>query len=164
MKRVLVAVAAIALGAAAFLPTQALAEVGVNIVIGNAPPPVRYEVVPAPRRGYEWAPGYWNWSGRRHEWSQGHWEQSRPGYVYQRSEWRQDGDRWQLNRGGWTTVENRDTSHRREHWADREDGRGRHDGYRDRDHDGVPNRHDRDRDGDGVPNRYDRRPDNPYKY
>ena len=30
--------------------------------------------------------------------------------------------------------------------------------YRDRDRDGVSNRHDRDRDGDGVPNRRDRHP------
>jgi hypothetical protein len=37
-------------------------------------------------------------------------------------------------------------------------------GYRDRDHDGIPNRYDRDRDGDGVPNRYDRAPDNPRRY
>ena len=36
--------------------------------------------------------------------------------------------------------------------------------YRDRDHDGIPNRYDRDRDGDGVPNRYDRFPDNPRRY
>ena len=37
-------------------------------------------------------------------------------------------------------------------------------GYRDADHDGIPNRYDRhynprwDRDGDGIPNRHDRRP------
>ena len=36
-------------------------------------------------------------------------------------------------------------------------------GYRDRDHDGVPNRYDRDRDGDGVPNRFDDHPNNPYR-
>jgi hypothetical protein len=34
-------------------------------------------------------------------------------------------------------------------------------GDRDRDRDGVPNRHDHDRDNDGVPNRYDRTPNNP---
>ncbi len=34
-------------------------------------------------------------------------------------------------------------------------------GYRDRDHDGVPNRYDRDKDGDGVPNRFDNAPNNP---
>ena len=39
-----------------------------------------------------------------------------------------------------------------------------HQGYHDRDRDGVANRWDRDRDGDGVRNRYDRRPDNPRRY
>ncbi len=39
----------------------------------------------------------------------------------------------------------------RDHWRS----------FRDRDHDGVPNRFDRDRDGDGVPNRFDRQPNNP---
>src|SRR6185436_16489451 len=35
----------------------------------NVPPPaVRYEAVPAPRRGYIWAPGYWGWNGYRHVW------------------------------------------------------------------------------------------------
>lgn len=40
-------------------------------------------------------------------------------------------------------------------------GRPGHQGRRDRDRDGIPNRFDRDRDGDGVPNRLDRRPSNP---
>jgi len=138
MKRILCAVAAIVLSTAAFIPTQAVAEASVNIVIGNAPPPTRYEVVPAPRRGYVWAPGYWNWNGRRHVWISGHWERVRSGHYYQHPEWRHGNDGWHLNRGGWQ--------------------RG------DRDHDGVPNRVDRDRDGDGVPNRYDRNPNNPRRY
>jgi Ni/Co efflux regulator RcnB len=33
--------------------------------------------------------------------------------------------------------------------------------YRDRDHDGVPNRYDRDRDNDGIPNYRDVNPNNP---
>jgi hypothetical protein len=146
MKRIFGTAAAIILSTAAFIPAQAIAQVGVNIVIGNAPPPVRYEVVPAPRRGYEWAPGYWNWNGRRHVWSAGHWERVRTGYYYQRPEWQQGNDGWRLNRGGWQPGErgNRGAN-----------GRG------DRDHDGVPNRFDRDRDGDGVPNRLDNHPNNP---
>jgi hypothetical protein len=40
----------------------AAAEIYVNI----APPAPRYEVVPAPRHGYVWAPGYWDWRGNRH--------------------------------------------------------------------------------------------------
>jgi hypothetical protein len=41
---------------------------------------------------------------------------------------------------------------------------GRDGGYRDRDHDGVPNRMDRDRDGDGVRDRNDSAPNNPNRY
>jgi hypothetical protein len=162
MKRIFVAAAAIAIGTAAFIPTQAFAQVDFNIVIGNAPPPVRYEVVPAPRRGYEWAPGYWNWNGRHHQWSQGHWERARPGYAYQRPEWRQAGDGWRLNRGGWTHVESRGGHNYQGSRQDmeRHDGRGHRGGHGDRDRDGVPNRYDGDRDGDGVANRHDRRPDN----
>jgi hypothetical protein len=152
MKRILSVAAAIAIGTAVFVPAQAYAQVGFNIVISNAPPPVQYEVVPAPRRGYEWAPGYWNWNGRQHQWSQGHWERARPGYAYQRSEWRQDRDGWRLNRGGWTHVESRgrhESQGSRKH-MERDDDRGHRGGKVDRDR-------------DGVPNRYDRRPDNPHR-
>lgn len=41
---------------------------------------------------------------------------------------------------------------------------GMHQGERDRDRDGVPDRADRDRDGDGVANRQDRRPDDSRRY
>ena len=80
----------------------------------NAPPPVRYEAVPAPRRGYVWAPGYWEPRGHRHVWRAGHWVQNRPGYVYRQPAWVQHGNRWDYRASRW-----------------------------DRDGDGVPNRHDR---------------------
>lgn len=118
MKRLLCSVAAIAaISTAAFIPTQALAEVGFTVVVGNAPPPPRYEHVPNARRGYVWAPGYWNWNGNKHKWKKGHWERSRPGHHYQRSEWQQSDEGWRLNRGGWQRA--------------------------DRDGDGVPNRRDK---------------------
>ncbi|GAA4027261.1 YXWGXW repeat-containing protein [Actimicrobium antarcticum] len=147
-KRIILTATAILISTAALLPTTASAQVGVNVIIGNAPPPVRYEVVPQPRRGYEWAPGYWNWSGQRHVWSRGHWERSRPGYQYMRPEWRQDGERWRLERGGWQR-------------GNHGNGYGR--GRGDQDHDGIPNRYDRDRDGDGVRNRNDRNPGNSHR-
>lgn len=162
MKRILCTAAALIFGSAAFIPAQAMAQagpqVGVSIVIGNAPPPQRYETVPAQRRGHVWAPGYWNWNGHRHVWVAGHWERSRAGYQYQRPQWRQGRDGWHLNRGGW--------QRNAVHAGHRQDNDHRHDGYRsqgrnDRDRDGVADRVDRDRDGDGVANRHDRRPDNP---
>jgi hypothetical protein len=146
LNKILTVTAAVVLSTAAFFPVAAQAQVGVNLVIGNAPPPPRYEVVPAPRRGSEWIPGYWNWNGRRHVWVNGHWERVRSGYYYEPASWVQVDNGWRLQRGGWNQG-NRD--HR---------GRGGNGG--DRDRDGVPNRVDRDRDGDGVPNRADRAPDN----
>ncbi|AMO99341.1 hypothetical protein CAter10_1575 [Collimonas arenae] len=101
MKRILCAAALIAVSAAAFMPSQAMAQIGVNITIGTPPPPPRYEVVPPPRVGYVWAPGYWNWDGRRHVWAGGHWERARSGYLYDRPEWRQGPNGWELRRGGW---------------------------------------------------------------
>jgi hypothetical protein len=153
MKRLLFTVAAIAFSTAAFIPVQATAQVGVNIVIGNAPPPPRYEVVPSARRGHEWVPGYWNWNGRRHVWTAGHWERVRAGYIYQRPEWRQSNNGWQLNRGGWQRGERHDNRHF--------NGNRGNNGRGDRDHDGISNRMDRDRDGDGVSNRRDSNPNNP---
>ena len=85
----------------------------VNVQFG-APPPARYEAVPAPRRGYVWAPGYWEPRGHRHVWRAGHWVQSRPGYVYRQPVWSQHGNRWDYRASRW-----------------------------DRDGDGVPNRYDR---------------------
>jgi hypothetical protein len=139
MKRILITVAAAIIGTAAFAPVaQAQHSRTEVIVVQKAPPPLRREAVPAARRGHEWIPGYWNWTGRRYTWVKGHYEKVRRGYVYARPEWRQADNGWTMERGGWR--------------------RG------DRDHDGVPNRMDRDRDNDGVPNRADARPNNPNRY
>lgn len=137
LKRYLPLAVALVVSSAAYIPMQASAQ-SFSIVIGNAPPPVRYEFVPPPRRGYIWVPGYWNWNGRRHVWAEGHWERARRGYVYSAPRWEQRHDGWHLARG---------------HWR-----RG------DRDGDGVPNRADRDRDGDGVRNNRDSRPNDPRRY
>ena len=72
----------------------------VNVQFG-APPPARYEAVPAPRRGYVWAPGYWEPRGHRHVWRAGHWVQARPGYVYRQPVWVQHGNRWDYRSGRW---------------------------------------------------------------
>ena len=102
MKTVIVAASLfIAAAGAAFMPTSAQAQVNFNIVIGNPPPPPRYEVIPGPRAGYVWAPGYWNWDGRRHDWRAGHWERVRAGQVYSRPQWVQADNGWRLQEGGW---------------------------------------------------------------
>lgn len=101
MKRLLLGMLALTLSTTALLPMQAMAQVNVSISIGTAPPPLRYEAVPAPRQGYIWAPGYWDWNGHNHIWRDGHWEQARSGYVYSRPEWHEDHGKWKLNKGGW---------------------------------------------------------------
>lgn len=123
MKRFLCAAALIAVSAVTMLPTQAMAQVGVSIVIGSAPPPVRYERVPPPRHGYLWAPGYWNWAGNRHVWAPGHWERARPGYAYNRPQWHQGSHGWELRRGGWHRGNPPRRDHRYDHRGNRHDNR-----------------------------------------
>jgi len=130
MIRTLLASAVIAASIGGIAAPAAAAPYGVTIDV--APPAPRGEVVPAPRRGYTWVPGYWDWRGHRHVWVRGSWVRERPGYVYAQPQWVERNGRWVLRRGQW-----------------------------DRDRDGVPNRMDRDRDGDGIPNRRDSHPDNP---
>lgn len=108
-------IAAGTLGAVATpLPAVAETDFGVQFNFG-APPPVRYEAVQAPHRGYVEAPGHWQWNGRRYVWV----EHAR--WYPQPSRWDRDGDGIP-NRGDPTP-----------------NGRGPR---WDRDNDGVPNRYD----------------------
>jgi hypothetical protein len=97
-KSLLAAMCAASLGAVA-MPTLASADVGIYFNV--APPPVRYEVVPAPRHGYTWSSGYWNAKNQRHVWQAGHWEKDRAGYQLAQPTWTQHDNRWQLERGHW---------------------------------------------------------------
>jgi hypothetical protein len=83
------------LGASAYAP-DAAARTQISVGINVAPPAPRYEVVPPPRVGYAWAPGYWRWDpyARRHVWVVGRWMPARHGYVYRQP-------RWEHYRGGW---------------------------------------------------------------
>jgi len=104
IKPTIYAAAVIALSAAAFMPATSMAQVGVSVVIGNEPPPPRFESIPAPRHGYVWAPGYWNWDGHRHVWLNGHWEAEHRGQVWHRAEWVREGGGWRFAPGGWVSV------------------------------------------------------------
>lgn len=110
MKRSIAGTCIAVMLAAATLPAAASTEVFVNV----APPPLRYEVVPAPRVGYVWAPGYWDWRYGRYHWVAGRWQNHRPGYVYEPVRWVHRDGRYYRQAAGW----------------------------RDSDHDGVPNRYD----------------------
>jgi hypothetical protein len=101
------------IGGAAF---PAAARTNVDLFVNIGPPPVRYEYVPAPRVGFVWVPGYWDWRHHRHSWVPGRYVRHRPGYYYEPARWSNSADRYFYNRPGWR---------------------------RDRDGDGVPNRRDR---------------------
>ncbi|WP_293775491.1 YXWGXW repeat-containing protein [uncultured Oxalicibacterium sp.] len=92
---------ALLLGTATLIPIQASAQVSINVNIGAEPPPPRYERVPGPRKGYVWAPGYWNWNGHGHVWVPGYWVKARSGYVYEKAHWYQDRGGWHLRKGHW---------------------------------------------------------------
>ena len=103
------------------------------IFLDTAPPPARVEVLPAPRRGFVWAPGFWEWRHGRHVWVRGHWIRERHGMYWHPDRWVERDGRWAYERGRWD----------RERFVEER----------------VASRHDRD----GVPNRFDRAPDNPYR-
>lgn len=82
-------------------PSSAGSYVAVNI--GVAPPAPIYEVVPPPRVGYVWGPGYWIWSApaHRHIWVHGNWIRVRPGYIYRPPQWNRYGNGWRFREGYW---------------------------------------------------------------
>lgn len=94
------ALLSIALGMSAFaLP--GIGHAGVNVDIDIAPPAPREEVVPAPRPGFIWAPGYWAWSGHEHTWTAGRWERERSGQHWVPERWEQHGNKWHFEKGHW---------------------------------------------------------------
>ena len=137
------------LAAAAFLSTATVvtapftpANAQVNITFGAPPPPPRYEVVPAPRAGYVWAPGHYELVRDQYVWIPGQWMASRAGYRYVSPAWERY---YTAGREQWRYVPSR--------W--------------DRDGDGIPDRYEAkryhnnnngpfgDRDHDGIPNAFD---------
>lgn len=92
--------AMIALGSAA-MPAAAQ----ININIGIAPPAPRYELIPAPRSGYVWAPGYWNWANERHVWRSGRWIEARPGSYWVADRWEPRDGRHYYNPGRWEQAD-----------------------------------------------------------
>lgn len=89
------------LGGAVMLPLSASAHTAINVDVRIAPPAPRVEVVPAPRTGYLWSPGYWQWHGYQHVWVAGHWVRERRGYHWMPEHWEANGARWRFHRGHW---------------------------------------------------------------
>src|SRR5438270_13225973 len=94
-KLVIAGLVAASLGIAAF-PAAAV------VVVHVAPPAPLYEVVPPPRHGWVWAPGFWQWRGHRHVWIPGHWVRVRPGDVYAPARWAQRDGYWHYYGPAWS--------------------------------------------------------------
>jgi hypothetical protein len=88
------------LATAVSLPAYAAINFDLDIV--TAPPAPRYEVVPEPRPGYVWAPGYWAWRGNRHEWVPGYWIEEQRGMIWVADRWEpHEGGHWRHIPGHW---------------------------------------------------------------
>ena len=72
-----------------------------QIIVEVAPPAARVEVVPAPRTGYVWAPGYWGWRANNHYWVNGHYIRERHGYHWVPHRWDDRDGRWYFHEGRW---------------------------------------------------------------
>jgi hypothetical protein len=84
---------------------SARAQVGVEVRLRVAPPPVRVEVVTSPPGpDAYWIAGHWMWGGGPHVWVAGHWERSRVGEVYVRAHWIHEGDEWVFHPGHWAKI------------------------------------------------------------
>jgi hypothetical protein len=87
--------------AAGAVAAPAITYGGIAIDVDIAPPPVQVEVVPPPRVGFVWAPGYWSWVDGRHVWVRGHWVHERRGFHWVPEAWVQVGARWHFKPGHW---------------------------------------------------------------
>jgi hypothetical protein len=76
---------------------HAVAAVDIDV----RPPPDRVVVVPAPRAGYVWAPGYWRWNGRSHVWVDGRWVRERRGSHWVPAHWEERNGHWHFEDGHW---------------------------------------------------------------
>jgi hypothetical protein len=77
------------------------AHAATEIVSSVAPPPERVEHAPAPRDGYVWNQGHWEWSGHSYAWVAGTWIVARPKAHWVADHWNQVGDQWHYLAGHW---------------------------------------------------------------
>jgi hypothetical protein len=59
-------------------------------------------IVPEPRPGYVWQPGYWALEGEEWVWVDGRWDIDRDGYAWQPAHWESQPDgTWRFFPGQW---------------------------------------------------------------
>jgi len=75
-----------------------------EVVIKEAPPAPRVEVIPgpAPSPNHVWIGGYWFWNGKAFVWIAGGWHpRPRPGAVWVEGRWEKRGEGWVWIGGKW---------------------------------------------------------------
>ena len=85
------------------IPAAARSNVDLFVNIGPPPMPV-VEAVAAPRVGFVWVPGFWEWRHRRHIWVAGHNSRPRPGVGYEPARRIERDGRWGYVRPGWRVA------------------------------------------------------------
>jgi WXXGXW repeat (2 copies) len=92
----------VALSAPVFAGCSAEVEArGPEVEVAEAPPAERVEVAPAPRVGYVWVRGHWQWAGRQYVWAPGHWEAVRAGHRWEEGHWARRPRGWVWVEGHW---------------------------------------------------------------
>lgn len=87
----------LALAALVSTPTFAQSEV----IIREAPPPMRVEAVPVERPGYVWDRGHWRYEGRGYAWVPGHWQPVMRNARWEPGHWESRGPNWYWREGHW---------------------------------------------------------------
>jgi WXXGXW repeat (2 copies) len=85
-------------GVAAGMPTVSAQSYPVT---RRAPPAPRYERRGPARAGYEWSPGYWQWSRGRYVWVRGEWKRVHRDWVWRPARWERRYDGWVFVPGRW---------------------------------------------------------------
>jgi len=106
MKRTLLPLAA-AVGFAIAMPALANEYIVRDVTV--APPAPIVEETPAPREGYVWAPGYYDYTQNKHHWNKGHWMRERKGYTYVGPHWVDENGHWNLFAENWVKDEDAKT-------------------------------------------------------
>ena len=87
------------LALAAFVSTPTFAQT--EIIIQQAPPPPRVEMVPVERPGYAWDRGHWRWEGGGYGWVPGHWQPVMRHARWEPGHWEAHGPNWYWREGHW---------------------------------------------------------------
>lgn len=67
----------------------------------SAPPALQSENFGAPRAGFVWIRGRWDWQNGNWAWVAGHWERERANYRWADGRWEQRGNQWVWVEGSW---------------------------------------------------------------